>query len=435
MTSFSGPGATPEEYISQIKSRYPPKELPISDSSPVLNELFDGNEGQYKQMLESAKSQDYAQLLLDRLAPDLPEGFAALIQEGILSVGEINDPTPNARVERLEGPTYAILFNTGLQQFIYRVTRALSTRFHPQGHQDAIEDVPFDETCRIITDIFFWFRETGQAFGLGYPVTTDQVMIASMLATEAETFFLAHELGHVFSELQAIAYGASEDDRVQAWDDEAAADRFAMTALMNSASRKHTSVHAEVCYAGAEIALLIFAGLEALDVPFEASHPSATSRLENLRAYLRHCVEDAHILDRITSLSQPIDLLFTNILYRLRSPDWEGFLDRAAEDVVKELDRLLDQCTGGMVPDYYSFQNAVNSLLDRLSSHRLYERVAQAAADFFSHMTRLSKQDDDPATKSEARVAFQKYKLFVSIIRDMHEPAKSFLEKALGIET
>jgi hypothetical protein len=190
----------------------------------------------------------------------------------------------------------------------------------------------------------------------------------------------------------------------------------------------------EFCYAGAEIALSTFGGLEALGVDFGTSHPPAHERLAAIRQHLRASCADESSLERITSLSKPLDLLFLHIIGQLKAPDWEAFLDRAAADVMRQLERLLDQCTGGMVPDYVTFKLNVPKLFDRLSSHRLYERVAHAAADFARHMKTVNDNAED-AAKQDAWVAFQKFKLFMSTIREMNDPFKSLLEEALGIPT
>jgi hypothetical protein len=428
------PAETPAAYIRQLKSSYPPKFVDATSVSPVLKEFYGGNEEDARKALEELRDRDYGHELLTRLMPGLPEVFPELVQKGLLAVGEVNDAVPNAKAIRLDGPTYAVVFNTGLQRFLYRVTRVLSTRFHPQGSSGSSEDMSFDESCRILTDVFFWYQETGQAFGPDYPVTQFQVTIASMLATEAESFFLAHELGHVFNDLRALATKAPPEQREATWADEAEADRFALSVLINSRNRKNPVAPLQFSYAGAEIALCTFSGLEALGVDFGHSHPPAHERTNTIRQQLQETCADAATFENITTLSKPLAVLFDHFVDRLKSPDWESFLDRATADVMKDLDRLLEECTGGMVPDYCTFRANVAKLFDHLSSHRLYARVAHAAADFARHMQTVNEGAGEKS-KRDAWVSFQKYKLFMSMIRDMNEPFKSLLEEALDIPT
>lgn len=432
-TDVGASSETPAQYVSRVKEQCPRRDIDTTSIPPALTELH-GSEDAARMALEALRGRDYAQDLLARLKPGLPEVVNELIQEGVIAVGDVGDPIPNARAERLDGSGYAILFHDGLQRFLYRVTRVLSTRFQPTGTDDSAESVSFEESCRILSDVFFWYRETGRAAGPDYPVTTFQLTIASTLATEAESFFLAHELGHVFNDLRAYATEATPAERDAAWGNEFDADRFALTVLINSRNQEGSVVPVEFCYAGAEIALSTFGGLEALGVDFGTSHPPAQERLNAIRQHIRESCTTDSSHERITTLSRPLDLVFQRIISQLSAPDWESFLDRAAADVVAELDRLLIQCTGGFVPDYVTFKMTMPQLFDKLSSHRLYERVASAAADFTRHMKLMHENAEDSA-KQEAWVAFQKYKLFMSMIRDMNEPFKTLLEEALGIPT
>jgi hypothetical protein len=258
--------------------------------------------------------------------------------------------------------------------------------------------------------------------------------IASMLATEAESFFLAHEIGHIHNEITAIAEKQSAETIDSAWKDELAADEFAIDALLLSRNQSGAPVSLEICYAGAEIAVSVFAGLEAIGVEFEKSHPPASDRLALLRKRLRTQCDDEKTYEQVSALARPLDLVFQNIIEKLASPDWQSFLDRAASEVIAQLDEQLDRCTGGMVPDYSSFHAAMPAIFERISSYRLYERVAMAAADFFGHMARLNSEEQ-AAVNQESWAAFQKYKLFMSSIEVLSEPARSLLEEALGIET
>lgn len=434
MTEFKISLESPSEYINQEKSRYPKKlSNPVSINEPLLS-LYDGDKKKCKADLDKISSEDHANSLLHGLIPGVPSFFEDLIKEDIVAIGEINSPIPNAKAVRLNGPTYAVLFNSGLSQFLYRVTRAISTRFTIGEQQTEPEAVTFEETCRILTDIFFWYVETGHAFGPSYSINKEQMIVASMLATEAESFFLAHELGHIFNEIAAIVKQESSQAIDSAWGNELAADEFALNVLLSSRSRQDSPIPISVCYAGAELAISIFAGLEAIGVEFDGTHPSAEERLSLLRNTLKSRCEDDATYQQVRAFAEPLDLVFNNIIDKLSHPDWQEFLDHAAAEVISQLDEQLDRCTGGRVPDYVSFHQSMPEIFEKLSSYRLYERVAQAAAEFMGHMKK-KQIEGKSAANQESWVALQKYKLFMSSISELNEPARSLLEEALGIET
>jgi hypothetical protein len=191
----------------------------------------------------------------------------------------------------------------------------------------------------------------------------------------------------------------------------------------------------ELGYAGADLALHIFAGLELVGVRFEGSHPPAEERLQAIRKELRSLCQSAEAYASVTQLSNSIDAVFANILRRIAAPDYEEFLDRAAREVMDQLEMLLDQCAGGPWPDYVTFKSQCFPLFNQLHSAQLWKRIAHASRDFFRRLDRRKKARRPSGVEvSENWTAFQKYKLFMSAIRAMPQEMRALFDDALGRE-
>lgn len=190
----------PRRYIAEMKKRAAPqRSLTEPDLPPwAVSEWQESGHG-VDDLIKSTKDVDYAERLLSHLSPRLPVELRQLFAEGAIAVGEVKDPKPNAFTRTLGPGEYAIIFNSGLRDFIYRIARVLATRFVPRttSKEDEPQISDISDTARLIAEIFWWFQETEQAFGPRYSTTQQQVQIASLLATEAEILLLAHEIGHV----------------------------------------------------------------------------------------------------------------------------------------------------------------------------------------------------------------------------------------------
>lgn len=424
---------SPKQYIEELKARFPKETLDDSYASPLLKQMWQRLPGDVEVSLADLTQQDYALFLFERIKGVLPERTAALIDEGVLAIGEVADPTPNAYCKTLDGARFAIVFNSGLRDFIYRVARVLGTRFEPHDAEPRPNATNFDECVQLITDIFFWYNETGRACGPSYSIREDQLVIASMLATEAETFFLAHEIAHAALQALRQIEGHTEDGKDSPDDEEFRADEIALRIVLRNAAGSQNSFTRGIAYAGVELALNIFTGLAELGVEFLGPHPPAHKRLAAIRKHACSCCQDEATYEQLTVLSSGLDAIFRSIIDRIKHPDHEAFLDRAAASVIADLDRLLDECTGGMVPDYVTFKSRAPDLFNQGYSYKLYSRIASAASDFFGNAAKISDQGEATGSAS-AWVAFQKYKLFLSLVMEMADPAKSLFEEALRLK-
>ena len=83
-----------------------------------------------------------------------------------------------------------------------------------------------------------------------------------------------------------------------------------------------------------------------------------------------------------------------------------------------------------MVPNYLGFYKDAGQIFGRGYSHKMLERVAHVAADFFADVRRFEK--DRQPSEDESWIRFQKFKLLLAYIEQyMNEPARSLFLEAL----
>jgi len=422
----------PSEYLARLKEKFPKREVKPEYLGKEFKQLLSQAGYSYSDILASIENEDYGSRLLSKLKGRLPEVVFELFDAGYISIGEVGDPTPNAYTHEIEGQGYAIVFNVGLREFIYRVVRALATRLNATGDSDSEVSLSFEETCQIISDIFWWFINTEQASGPSYPIGKTQMLLASYLSTEAETFFVAHEIGHVLQELGKKHNLDILPPDLNEQNEEHYADRFAVSNLLARQDGHDLPYPPDLSYAGAILALQIFRGLESLGVTFLATHPSATSRLNVIKEFVKGgCRSEQHFA-QLASIGSAFETIFDKVIETINKPEpsQQAFFDRASQQLMQELDDLLEQCTGDMFPDYLTFNSKAGEIFNRGFSHKLLERVALAARQFFESVENKQASQVKTAWKN-----FQKYKLFMSYIREMPEPVKTVFENELGIRT
>ncbi len=210
--------------------------------------------------------------------------------------------------------------------------------------------------------------------------------MASLLTTEAEIFLIAHEIGHVIDDASKHAHPIfSNLDPSLAIEhrQEHAADAIALAMVMElqNGDAKRDPFKTPLIYAGAEFALQVYRILELLNFEFSESHPTATSRLNFIRSELKRRCDSDETWKGVTALSAGIDALFSNMIGVINDPgEHASFFERQANQVITDLDRLLDRCSGGYVPNYMQFYAEAGKIFDIGYSHKTLERAAQIAA-------------------------------------------------------
>ena len=148
----------------------------------------------------------------------------------------------------------------------------------------------------------------------------------------------------------------------------------------------------------------------------------------------------------MTSLSRAIEKLFTEIIgiLKTRGLEYLHFYRRAANQIVEEMNELLQECTGGLVPDYARFYREAPRIFDKGYSHRLCKEIAKVTKEFLESSKELPDTNDILAklnsndkkfklSLEKSRRDFQKYKLLIGLIGQMRNPARSIFEKALSL--
>lgn len=423
---------TPKEYIRSLQEARPRSSISSTDLPEIVRSQIERSGHGVDEYVETINKTDFGEYLLSLLKPRLPVRMVELFEEGFMAVGELNDPNPNAYVKVIDCEGYAIIFHTGLRDFIYRVARILSTRFTPTGSQDDLGGVVpnIAETARLIAEVFWWFQETGCAFGPQYTIEPSQTGIANLLSLEAEKFLLGHEIGHAldmaldhshpfFSEISSELPIEFREEHV--------ADLFALSLSMElyNPSARRDDFSTPLIYAGAEFAIQIYRALDRLGFEFEGTHPLAAQRLQYIRSHMKERCSSEKTWKGLTVLSTAIDSMFEAILEILIDPKENlAYFDRQAKAVLSELDQLLERCTGGMVPDYGTFYSTAGEIFGRGYSHKMLEKAAQVVFDFFEDVREYEETRKSPNHRDW--VHFQKYKLLWAFIDQfMTEPARS----------
>jgi hypothetical protein len=423
----------PSDYIANLK-RERSKASIKRDSLPdwVLADL-QKTASDVDSFLSELSSSDRAEELLSNLKPRLASWLQELLSTDLIVVGEVEDPHPNAYVKFLGEDGYAIVFNSGLTKLLYRVARILATRFVSSEEGEREPTPEFQETARLIAEVFWWLRETGQSFGPDYPIRLEQAKMASLLTTEAETFLIAHEIGHVIDDASKHAnpiFSKLDQTLTLGHREEHTADAMALVMVMelHDKGAQRDPFQTPLIYAGAEFALQVYSVLEHLNFELAESHPAATRRLNFIRSEMKRVCASKEAWTSMTALSSGIDALFAEIIGIVNDPGQHGdFFERQANQVISELNRLLDQCSGGFVPDYAHFHIEAVKIFDTGYSHIFLEKVAQIANEFFA-----AAETSNSVNGQQTWVRFQKFKLLFSFAREhMPEPARSLFLRAL----
>jgi hypothetical protein len=373
------------------------------------------------------RPRDYAGELFALLWPRLPAEVIKAIESHAVTATELHDPVPNAYCRPVDGG-FAIAFHSGMKDFVYRVIRAVSTRFAMQSVDGALETaeaIPFDDTCRYVGDIFLWYRETQSAFGPEYPIRPDQLVLANVLTVEANLFFFAHELAHGIMHIE----GSAPEKDIE---EEYLADQIATTLVLRRNSNDETSPPQLYSYAGIELALLIWEGLERFGIRFAGTHPRASDRLEAVRSALATRCRDAAGRACLESAAKGIRAIFEEMLASIGEDSYDRFLERAAGGILRELDDLLDRCTRTDTPDYATFHAEAGRFFTSGYSLKLSRKIGETTARWLDLLDEWRGGEGVDFEKAE--LATRKQKLFLSYVSDLPPQIRRIYGKALGID-
>lgn len=425
---------TPKEYVASRKTSAKRRIYTEKDISSYIATACHNAGLELSDLLKNLNEEDWAEFLVSYLKPRLHPVLLSLLESDTVAIGTIENPVPDASITELENG-YAILFNTGMREFVYRLARIIATRFSIADQSVGVE---LHETARLVAEVFWWFQETTVAYGPDYAINDAQMRIANNLAMEAEAFLLCHEIGHIASDTPGMLEELSDDMPgvdFAAHLDEFVADFFGAIFVLGAREDDHSptdAINLQFRYAGIEFVLQIYQCLEKVGVNFSSSHPSATERLAYIRNAIRRRCADGESWLGLSTIASGIEGIFNNILAILDSPqEHTKYYERKAAELLDDLNRALDECSGEMVPDYANFHPRAGEIFARGYPESVIERVAQVAAGFFSDA--YADEQENMEYGSEQWVRFQQFKLLLSFVLDMPESAvKARFMVALG---
>jgi hypothetical protein len=281
----------PSEYIARRQREYPPC------GSPGYN---------------------YGVELYNVLKSRLPAKLRASFDSGLIAIGEVGILIPEALTSRV-GEGFAIEVNSGLPRFFYELSRALCLRCEIRSQTGELifnSSVSFEETSELIASVFRQFMQTDLVLPSSHSLSPEQLVLASRLATHAEAFVVAHEIGHVGFMRSLKSPEDFQDSNLSLQREELVADGTALMIILGisdefDAEGEHFDV--SIAYAGAEFAVRALASLERLGFPLSKYHPKAADRLD----YIRHVTRDRSSNDdrygQISSIAAAFDTLLGSV--------------------------------------------------------------------------------------------------------------------------
>ncbi len=414
---------TPNEYVASKKASVKRRVYTDEDIPPSIVTACRTAGLNLSDFLEEINYQDWAEHLVSYLKPRLDPVLIAFLESDTVAIGAIDDPLPDASITKLENG-YAILFSTGMREFVYRLARIIATRFSIAEQR---VDVGLHETARLVAEVFWWFQQTNIAHGPQYTINDDQMRVANTLAMEAEAFLLCHEIGHIMSDAPGMLEKLSDDMRgidVAAHLDEYAADFFGSFFVLGSRDDDSPDLATtlQFRYAGIEFMLLIYRCLEKIGMDFGDTHPPAGERLAYIRNAIRARCADNESWLGLSTIAGGIEAIFDKILEILDSPrEHELYFERKARELLDDLNCALKECTGDMVPDYVNFHPRAGEIFARGYPESVLERVAEVAANFFADI--YSQEREGEVNESGRGVRFQQFKLLLAFFQDMPDGA------------
>jgi len=414
-----------QQRLSALQANHP---LPVIDTTrlgQVLEELH-----LPIQALDT-KSLDRVKHLYDGLRPGLHPALQASVERGQIVMGEVGVSSPCAYIARLADDQSLIVMHSGLFEFLYRIARPLSaTVFRVEGDADQV-GIERAELARIVCEIFWWQLETDGHLGPGYPITSEQKRIANLLAHSAESFLLAHELGHALVALNGDV--GMDGLPISAAQEEALADRLGLHMYLTA--RTVNVVNPEPLLlslhcAGAELALQVWDVMSKLKMPFvDGVHPPSRARIEGLRAMLREFVESDEVLDELLRLPKLLEETFDEVTRIVGAGGGEhaSLFDQQGKELVLAIHASLDKCAAETIPDYVTFYSEAVDFMNQGYAHQVLSDVFnKVAAEFAVMRAQLGHFGAGELLK------FNRFKLLIGLSDQLPEPAKSLFSASLA---
>lgn len=290
--------------------------------------------------------------------------------------------TVNAKVYLLSpAEEYVIEFYTGAKTLLYTIARALSAATSIYSVPPALPVEPalsMQQVTLIIRKVFIAYASNQNLLMPRHPAQKEHEKNAHHLATSAEFFLLAHEIGHVWIAYEPVASAQSclRGDKPTK-EEELACDSLAISWLLSDAIKRGCGVR--MAYAGAEFALRVLAFLDHVGTPFEATHPVPDDRLVNLQYVARSlCNTLGASFDEVRTIAVAHDEFLEAVEQSMGDVDTSPNQDRTK--LRSKLIVLLEEWSKGMVDE--EFAQAEMHLFKKYASA---EAMAGAVLDVREH--------------------------------------------------
>jgi hypothetical protein len=369
---------------------------------------------------------DYGRYHYSLLEPRLPADIRALVAENRLAIGEVGVMSPNAFSTFVPPAGYTIQFYTGMMRFLYRVSRAMHTRvrvFEADGrvHEPTVDFAP---AVTIMAEIFRNFMQTKRIAGpQNYPIVQAQIETASGLATCAETFVLAHEIGHI-----AIWHRRGRGPRRLSRREEIQADRLALTFVLGVEGQPGAlqNISPRMAYAGAEFMLRVFSGLGHLGYKFMSTHPPPSHRLKKIRELATELCGGRRGFIKLSTIALSYDQLLEAVERNLAgSQAAKRFVVGVSpERVLSTLAVLIEQCVRKQLTLDFAVQEATVLLTEAPGA------VARQAAREAAHM--YTVEPIPPGSADEILFAQQEIDTFLELTKRLLAPWNQVFAEAIA---
>ncbi len=331
---------TPQQFLAAIQKQHPPIPTP-------------GHPPDY----------DHAKWLYSSLESRLPLQLRQYVNTGAVAFGEIGFLTPNAFAQFVPPNGYAIQVYTGLSHFLYRVARALYTRTNLLGDDGSVAQATtatMEQTVAMLAEIFRNFIHDGRIQGpSGYSISRQQINLASNLATHAEIFALAHEIGHI---IHWLRQGRGPETFAPTAEFEA--DQNAMEFILGWHADPAAAALQRMAYAGAEFTVRVFASLDHLGYKFEATHPPPGERLQQIRRGAEAICGSRRAFMMLSTIAFGNDQLLEAVEREVAGPQAAaGFVvGPTPERLLSSLSVLIEECAKGVVTEEFVVKETVKIL-------------------------------------------------------------------------
>ncbi len=287
-------------------------------------------------------------------ARSLPAELTRLVKERVIVIGTIDRNRPDAYTIHLRDGS-AIVFTSGMMDFIYAVTRSLVGTFVGHGNEgiEYQQALGIGDVADLVAGLFNQWKAQRRWYTcskkIDYPrfrLNKDAHRIAETVATNAEAFILCHELAHAMT-----AHEGGEDT-------EENADALGLKYFLSAAVQENRY---RIPIASAMLVIRIFAGLESVGMHISGEYPPSAERSENLRRTVR------------TRFATDFDL------------DKKMTIAVALQDLMDDVDDVIAGVARGSHIDVYRSYVGLLARLEEVMSGKITEEVYTRETQEMAH--------------------------------------------------